>query len=264
MRSRTDKLGLLDGTDVFGANIGASDTQSEFTIISSGRMGPGCHRKGSYMRFKLIVLAMVTCASGLGAQTHFQVQPITIHSAAPAIHVNPMVVPRNVTPANPVVHNISPVRPLQIQPLQIQPSTVIQTHRLTPAQSRALDNAVFANNYNLYRESHDAHLVPNQPVENQADHIARLQGIIQSGTHPVSVQPGAGLGYGTTSASFSGETIRQAQTALRQLGYYHGDVDGLFGPLTQDALKNYQRSTNQPATGLFDRQSLSQLGVIVQ
>lgn len=216
-------------------------------------------QEGSYMRFKLFVLAMVTCASGLRAQTHFQVQPITIHSAAPAIHVNPVVVPRNVTPVNPVVHNVSPVRPLQIQP-----STVIQTQRLNPSQSRALNNAVFANNYNLYRESHESHLVPNQSVENQADHIARLQGIIQSGTHPVSVQPGAGLGYGTTSASFSGETIRQAQTALRQLGYYHGNVDGLFGPLTQDALKNYQRSANQPATGIFDRQSLSQLGVGAQ
>jgi Putative peptidoglycan binding domain. len=96
------------------------------------------------------------------------------------------------------------------------------------------------------------------------NHITRLQGIIQSGMQPTSVQPGTGLGYGTTSASFTGKTIRQAQTALRQLGYYHGEVDGLFGPLTQDALKNYQRSTNQPATGLFDRLSLGQLGVGAQ
>src|SRR6266404_6551401 len=93
------------------------------------------------------------------------------------------------------------------------------------------------------------------------NHITRLQGIIQSGMQPTSVQPGTGLGYGTTSASYTGQTIRQAQTALRQLGYYHGEVDGLFGPLTQAALQNYQLKTNQPATGLLDRQSLSQLGV---
>jgi peptidoglycan hydrolase-like protein with peptidoglycan-binding domain len=78
---------------------------------------------------------------------------------------------------------------------------------------------------------------------------------------PNSVQPGAGLGYGTSSASYTGETIRQVQTALRQLGYYHGQIDGQFGPLSQSALQNYQLKTNQPATGLFDRQSLSQLGV---
>jgi hypothetical protein len=135
------------------------------------------------MKFKLLVLAVVTSASGLMAQTHFQVRPITIHGAVPAVHnVNPLVVPRTVTPVNPVVRNVSPVRPLQVQP-----QTVIQPQRLSPAQSRALDNAVFANNYNLYRESHESHVVPNQTVETQANHIARLQGIIQSGTQLVSV-----------------------------------------------------------------------------
>ena len=93
------------------------------------------------------------------------------------------------------------------------------------------------------------------------NHIAHLQGIIQSGMQPTSVQPGAGLGYGTTSSSYTGATIRQTQTALRQLGYYHGQIDGQFGPLSQAALQNYQLKTNQPATGLLDRQSLSQLGV---
>jgi peptidoglycan hydrolase-like protein with peptidoglycan-binding domain len=93
------------------------------------------------------------------------------------------------------------------------------------------------------------------------NHIAHLQGIIQSGMQPSSVQPGAGLGYGTTSSSYTGATIRQTQTALRQLGYYHGQIDGQFGPLSQAALQNYQLKTNQPATGLLDRQSLSQLGV---
>jgi Putative peptidoglycan binding domain len=93
------------------------------------------------------------------------------------------------------------------------------------------------------------------------EHITNLQGIIQNGMQPYSVQPGTGLGYGTTSASYTHNTIRQVQTALRQLGYYHGEIDGQFGPLSQSALRNYQFKTNQPATGLLDRQSLSQLGV---
>jgi peptidoglycan hydrolase-like protein with peptidoglycan-binding domain len=41
------------------------------------------------------------------------------------------------------------------------------------------------------------------------------------------------------------------QTALRQLGYYHGQIDGQFGPLSQSALQNYQLKTKQPATGLL-------------
>jgi peptidoglycan hydrolase-like protein with peptidoglycan-binding domain len=99
--------------------------------------------------------------------------------------------------------------------------------------------------------------VPVGPTE----HITRLQGIIQSGTQPTSVQPGTGLGYGTTSATVTRTTIRQVQNALRQLGYYHGQIDGQFGPLSQAALQNYQLNSNQPATGILDRQSMSQLGV---
>jgi peptidoglycan hydrolase-like protein with peptidoglycan-binding domain len=51
------------------------------------------------------------------------------------------------------------------------------------------------------------------------------------------------------------------QTALRQLGYYHGLIDGQFGSGTQGALESYQLNANRPATGLLDRQTLSQLGV---
>jgi hypothetical protein len=193
---------------------------------------------------------MVICASKLGAQTRLQVRPITIQNAAPVIsRANPVVIPKTVTTANPVIHNVSPVRPLQMQ----QP-IVVHPQGLSPAQSRALDSAVRTNNYNLYRDFYRRHPLPSQTVENQAEHIARLQGIIRSGTQPVSVQPGAGLGYNS-------ETVRQVQTALRQLGYYHGQVDGQFGSGTQDALENYQLKANRPATGLLDRQTLSQLGV---
>jgi hypothetical protein len=208
------------------------------------------------MKLMIVLLAMVTWASEVSAQ----VRPIIIQNAAPVIHsVNPVVIPRTVTPVNPVVHNLSPVKPLYTQP-----ELTIQPQRLSSAQSSALNNAVRNNNYNLYYNNDGRYVAPNQTIENPANHIAHLQGIIQSGMQPTSVQPGAGLGYGTTSASYTGETIRQAQTALGRLGYYHGQVDGQFGPLTQDALKNYQRNTNQPATGLFDRLSLSQLGVEAQ
>jgi hypothetical protein len=203
------------------------------------------------MRLIFLVLAMATCASELRAQTQLQVRPVTIQrSVAPVTaRVNPVIIPRSVTAVSPVVRNVSPVKPLYTQP----PMTV-HLQRLSAAQSKALDNAVRNNNYNLYRNTYERDVTRNQTVENPADHIARLQGIIQSGTQPTSVQPGAGLGY-------SSETVRQVQTALRQLGYYHGQVDGQFGSGTQDALQNYQLKANRPATGLLDRLTLSQLGV---
>jgi Putative peptidoglycan binding domain len=176
------------------------------------------------MKLTFLMLAMMTCASELRAQTHIaQLQGIIQSGMQPS-----SIQPGGNVPVGPTNH---------IARLQ----GIIQSGMQPGGGQSAGGVAVGPNN-----------------------HITRLQGIIQSGMQPTSVQPGAGLGYGTTSASFTGRTIRQAQTALRQLGYYHGEVDGLFGPLTQDALKNYQRSTNQPATGLFDRLSLSQLGVGAQ
>jgi hypothetical protein len=203
------------------------------------------------MRSIVLVLAMVTSAGEVMAQTQFQIRPLTVQRSVTAVtpRINPVSVPRNVTAVNPMVTNVSPIRPLQMH----QPTNTITPQRLSPVQSRALNNAVRNNNYNLYRND-NRYLNPSQTTQNQADHIARLQGIIQSGTQPLSVQPGAGLGYNT-------ETVRQVQTALRQLGYYHGQVDGQFGSGTQDALQNYQLKANQPATGLLDRLTLSQLGV---
>jgi peptidoglycan hydrolase-like protein with peptidoglycan-binding domain len=82
---------------------------------------------------------------------------------------------------------------------------------------------------------------------------------------PRSTQPGTGLGYGTTTGlGYNTGTLRQAQTALRQLGYYQGTVDGQFGQETQNALQNYQLKTNRPVNGLLDRQTLSQLGVVLR
>jgi hypothetical protein len=206
------------------------------------------------MKLTILVLAMATSAVELVAQT----RPVTIQrSMAPAmVRVNPSTISRSVTPVAPVFHNVSPVKPLNTQP-----ELTIQPQRLSPAQFSSLNNVARSNNYNLYNNNYGRPVITNQTVENPATHIARLQGIIQSGTQSPSVQPGAGLGYGTTSASYTHETIRQTQNALRQLGYYHGEVDGQFGPLTQSALQSYQLKTNQPATGLLNRQSLSQLGV---
>jgi hypothetical protein len=192
-------------------------------------------------------LVLMTCASELKAQTQFQARPIVVQRSVATARTNPAVVPRNATAQNPAIHNISPVRPLSVQQ-----SATIRPQRLNPAQSRALNNAVRNNNYNLYRNRQYA--FPSQVAENSAARIVRLQGVIRSGMQPTLIQPGAGLGYGS-------EMVRQVQTALRQLGYYHGQVDGQFGSSTQDALQNYQLKANRPATGLLDRQTLSQLGV---
>jgi putative peptidoglycan binding protein len=83
------------------------------------------------------------------------------------------------------------------------------------------------------------------------------------------VQPTRRVPLGTTvetmdRTAVNGYTVgqvRQVQQALHRLGYYNGDVDGDFGPNTQNALQRYQMSAGEPVTGTLTRSVLGRLGV---
>ncbi|MEO1330614.1 MAG: peptidoglycan-binding domain-containing protein [Pseudomonadota bacterium] len=54
---------------------------------------------------------------------------------------------------------------------------------------------------------------------------------------------------------------RAIQAALRDLEFYvAAPVDGIFGPLTQQAIQNFQRSRNERATGVLTEAQLRALG----
>jgi peptidoglycan hydrolase-like protein with peptidoglycan-binding domain len=48
---------------------------------------------------------------------------------------------------------------------------------------------------------------------------------------------------------FSDNEIRSVQSALRRLGIYSGQVDGILGPDTQRAIEDYQVKNKLPVTG---------------
>ena len=48
---------------------------------------------------------------------------------------------------------------------------------------------------------------------------------------------------------FSDNEIRSVQAALRRLGIYSGQVDGILGPDTQRAIEDYQVKNRLPVTG---------------
>jgi hypothetical protein len=86
---------------------------------------------------------------------------------------------------------------------------------------------------------------------------------------PQVVQPTRRVPLGTTVESIdrtavNGYTVgqvRQVQQALHRLGYYNGDIDGDFGPITQNALQRYQVSAGEPVTGTLTLGVLGRLGV---
>ena len=62
------------------------------------------------------------------------------------------------------------------------------------------------------------------------------------------------------SANLNQEEIRQAQQALNQKGF-NVSPDGLMGPKTENAIKEFQQKQGLNATGKLDDQSLAALGV---
>jgi Putative peptidoglycan binding domain len=57
------------------------------------------------------------------------------------------------------------------------------------------------------------------------------------------------------------QVVADVQSTLQQQGYYHGEVDGLLGPLTREALAAYQSAQGLYATATIDQPTLESLGL---
>jgi len=57
------------------------------------------------------------------------------------------------------------------------------------------------------------------------------------------------------------QVIANVQVTLQQQGYYHGEVDGLIGPLTRGAIADYQRDHGLYTTSTIDQPTLQSLGM---
>ncbi len=70
----------------------------------------------------------------------------------------------------------------------------------------------------------------------------------------------------TTFSIFNrNETVLEAQTILKDLEFYNGNLSGLFGFKTKNAILDYQRSISIPNTGILDIETQNRLfGVSTQ
>src|ERR1700731_261088 len=79
----------------------------------------------------------------------------------------------------------------------------------------------------------------------------------QSGSN----RPSAGQQQSMQEQNLSKDEIRQVQQALDQKGFKSGQPDGVLGPETKNAIKEFQQKQGWNATGELDNQTLSALGV---
>jgi hypothetical protein len=57
------------------------------------------------------------------------------------------------------------------------------------------------------------------------------------------------------------KVIANVQAVLQEMGYYKGEVDGLLGPLTREALTGYQADNGMTVTAVIDEPTLDSLGM---
>ena len=59
-----------------------------------------------------------------------------------------------------------------------------------------------------------------------------------------------------------GEEVRQIQTKLKRWGYYNGNVDGIYGSQTLEAVKYFQRKNGLKVDGIAGTQTLNAMGIM--
>lgn len=67
--------------------------------------------------------------------------------------------------------------------------------------------------------------------------------------------------YAGTVMELPDQLIADVQSALQELGYYDGEVDGILGELTQEAIVAYQADNQLYQTGAIDQPTVESLGL---
>ncbi len=67
--------------------------------------------------------------------------------------------------------------------------------------------------------------------------------------------------YAGREAEPPDQVIANVQASLQDMGYYKGEVDGLLGPLTREALTSYQADNGLYTTAAIDEPTLDALGM---
>ena len=72
----------------------------------------------------------------------------------------------------------------------------------------------------------------------------------------------AGLDFGAGFEGYS-EDVAKVQTALNDLGYSVGDVDGQLGEMTQNAIRAFQEANGLEITGIVDQATLDSMQTLI-
>ncbi|GMB00467.1 hypothetical protein PIPA1_32660 [Pelosinus sp. IPA-1] len=65
----------------------------------------------------------------------------------------------------------------------------------------------------------------------------------------------------TLKFQMSGSDVALLQMKLKEIGYFNGRADGIFGSITKQAIETYQTEHNMEVTGIVTKQMAEILGI---
>jgi hypothetical protein len=207
--------------------------ESGFNLIESAPKTRGfLELARSTSRVVLIIALEVLLSNSLTAQT---TSPAVRAPAVGSVHLN---VPAQYRPS---------YSNLGVTGLPTGPSALPYPQISTPANDAAVRNSAWA----AYNEN--LHQIPTTTNPNR---LAAPQKLVDQ--NQFVEKPNSSQRY---NFQFSDNEIRSVQAALRRIGTYSGQVDGILGPDTRRAIRQYQTQNQRPVTGQPDRWLNASLGV---
>ena len=67
--------------------------------------------------------------------------------------------------------------------------------------------------------------------------------------------------YALSKIGSTGDEVTSIQSVLKEKGYYTGNIDGIYGTRTKNAVTNFQRDNGLAVDGIAGQKTLSALGI---
>ncbi|HKT23971.1 MAG TPA: peptidoglycan-binding protein [Terriglobales bacterium] len=134
----------------------------------------------------------------------------------------------------------------------------IRTNTVVPSHVHVAEISAFpilVETFPRYRE--DSFFVVEDEIV-IVDHRHRIVDVVPAGPRS---HVGRTRSTTTTTMDLSEPEIRELQQVLIERGFYHGHVDGVFGPEMREAVISFQRKEGLEANGSIDTKTVNALGL---
>ena len=103
--------------------------------------------------------------------------------------------------------------------------------------------------------------IKNKKLKNILVIILLIISIISYLSYNIFFREDVNSSYALSKYGSRGDEVRQIQTKLKRWGYYNGNIDGIYGSQTQEAVRYFQRKNGLTVDGIAGPATLKAMGI---